>query len=133
METHSQVVGIWQGQTVRLWEVNTGAHIRTLTGHTVEVLSVAFSPDGNTLASGGGWQHQTVRLLEVATGTVGLREVNTGAPIRTLTGNAGYVRSVSFSPDGNTLASGGVWQGQTVRLWEVATGALHTHSHRAYG
>ena len=116
--------GVWQGQTVRLWEVATGAPIRTLTGHTVEVLSVAFSPDGNTLASGGGWRHQTVRpWWEVATGTVRLWEVNTGAPIRTLTGNAGSVRSVAFSPDGNTLASGGVWQGQTVRLWEVATGA----------
>ena len=35
--------------TVRLWDANTGAHLRTLTGHAS---SVSFSPDGSTLASG---------------------------------------------------------------------------------
>ena len=38
--------------TVRLWDTKTGAHIRTLTGHTNPVLSVAFSPDGNIIATG---------------------------------------------------------------------------------
>ena len=38
-------------KTARLWNVNTGRLLHTLTGHTNEVLSVAFSPDGNTLAS----------------------------------------------------------------------------------
>ena len=38
--------------TIRLWEVSTGRHLRTLTGHTSLVFSVSFSPDGQTLASG---------------------------------------------------------------------------------
>ena len=49
METRSQVE---VGQTVRLWDANTGNPLRTLTGHTFGVSSVSFSPDGNTLASG---------------------------------------------------------------------------------
>ncbi|MYE88564.1 T9SS type A sorting domain-containing protein, partial [Candidatus Poribacteria bacterium] len=39
-------------RTIRLWDAVTGAHRRTLTGHTSSVISVAFSPDGITLASG---------------------------------------------------------------------------------
>ena len=43
--------GSWD-DTVRLWDAETGEHIRTLTGHTDGVNSVAFSPDGSTLTTG---------------------------------------------------------------------------------
>ena len=66
-----------------------------LTGHTDPVDSVAFSPDGKTLASGS--DDDTVRLWDVATGQ------QIGSP---LTGHTGAVTSVAFSPDGKTLASG---------------------------
>ena len=49
--------------TIRLWEANTGRHIRTLTGHTRYVFSVAFSPDGQTIASGSS--DGTVLLWEI--------------------------------------------------------------------
>jgi WD40 repeat protein len=80
-----------------------------LTGHTNWVHSVAFSPDGKTLASGSG--DQTVRLWDVATG----RQI--GKP---LTGHTDFVTSVAYSSDGKTLASGS--DDGTVRLWDVATG-----------
>jgi serine/threonine protein kinase/Tol biopolymer transport system component len=73
------------------------------------VRSVAFSPNGKTLASGSE-DH-----------TVGLWTVATGASVRTLTGHANWVLSVAFSPDGKTLASGS--GDNTVRLWNGATGA----------
>ncbi|MFJ3310891.1 trypsin-like peptidase domain-containing protein [Streptomyces sp. NPDC086549] len=79
-----------------------------LTGHTGPVRSVAFSPDGHTLASGS------------YDGTVGLWDPATGRARATLTGDTGIAWSVAFSPDGHTLASGG--DDGTVRLWDPATG-----------
>jgi dipeptidyl aminopeptidase/acylaminoacyl peptidase len=73
------------------------------------VNSVAFSPDGKTLASGSG-----------DVGTISLLDVATGKEQATLEGRDGRVTSVAYSPDGKTLASGN-WDG-TIKLWDVATG-----------
>ncbi len=95
-------IGIW------IYDAQTGEELDLLTGHTGDVESVSFSPDGRTLAS-GSWDD-----------TVILWDVNTGEERRTLTGHTGDVESVSFSPDGRTLASGS-WD-DTVILWDVNTG-----------
>jgi Tol biopolymer transport system component len=88
---------------------------RTLGGHRFEVHSVAFSPDGKTLASGGGYFSADLKPGEIM-----LWDVGTGQLRDSFKGHAGGVWSVAFSPDGKTLASGSA--DKTVRLWDVTTG-----------
>jgi WD40 repeat protein len=77
-----------------------------LAGHTDYVASVAFSPDGAHIASGGGEGDATIRLWDAAT----------GEPIgQPMTGHANEVSSLAFSPDGDRIVSGS-WD-ETIRLW----------------
>lgn len=81
------------------------------TGHsTDEILSLAFSPDDQLLATAGG------------DGKVKLWKLETGYMLRTLDGISYKTFAVSFSPDGQMLASAGM--GGNVQLWDVATGLV---------
>ncbi|WP_354636087.1 serine/threonine-protein kinase [Planktothricoides raciborskii] len=103
-------------------EYSQGYLQQTLVGHTQEVQSVKFSPDGQTLASGS------------TDGTVKLWNVNTGKAFRTLSGHTDSVWSIAIAPDGKTLASGS-WD-RTVKLWNLETGelrrTLHGHAKQVY-
>jgi predicted NACHT family NTPase len=81
-------------KTLKLWKVETGREIRTLTGHTDDVYAVAFSPDGKRALSGSG------------DNTLKLWDTEMGREIRTWTGHIDDVYAVAFSPDGKRALSG---------------------------
>ena len=106
--------------TVRLWNVTTGkqkATLKHITGIAallpwfyVPVNAVAYSPDGNTIATVGWdrklqlWDTQTTKLKT------------------TLIGHTGPIDAVVYSPDGKMIATAGGWNDNTVRLWDAVTG-----------
>ena len=97
----------------KLWELESGKELATLTEHKGFVTAVAFSPDGATLATvtvaEKGVELPEVRLWDVATKKV--RQI--------LRARARPVFTLAFSPDSRTLATG---EGGTVRLWNTVTG-----------
>lgn len=139
-----------QGFMIKLWDIHTGKELRTFTEYSDWINSVAFSPDGNILASGG--TDKTIQLLDVQTGkklqtlkehsapvlavgfspdgqiiastdrgnTIKLWDIQTSQELHTLKGHSGPVSTVVFSPDGQRMASGS--QDNTITLWDVRTG-----------
>jgi len=134
----------------------------SLKGHTSRVQSLAFSPDGKTLASGS--RDRTLRLWAVATGTlhktlsagagrvqavvfsrdgksvvsggsdgkITVWDAESGETRQTLAGSADSVTCLAFSPQGSILASGG--EDGMIRVWDMATGKeKRALSAHAYG
>jgi WD40 repeat protein len=91
-------------RTVKLWDVTTGQERATLKGTNG---AVAFSADGQTLASGSGSE-------------VKLWDVTTGQERALLKGHTGPVGWVVYTADGKTLVSSG--DDEAIKLWDVATG-----------
>ncbi|KAK3947359.1 hypothetical protein QBC32DRAFT_328628 [Pseudoneurospora amorphoporcata] len=81
----------------------------TLEGHSRYITSVAFSPDGQRLASGS--DDKTIKIWDPASGSC----------LQTLEGHSDYVTSVAFSPDGQRLASGS--DDKTIKIWDPASGS----------
>ena len=91
----------------RLWETATGRELAPFPGHLLQVTTLAFLPDGNTIVS-GDWDG-TIRVWDVA----GRKEV------RHFPGQDGAILSLAVLPGGKTVAVGGF---RTVRLWDLASG-----------
>jgi WD40 repeat protein/tRNA A-37 threonylcarbamoyl transferase component Bud32 len=85
----------------------------TLRGHENSVVSVAISPDGQTISSSGDDR------------TIKVRNITTGKEISTLKGHSQKVNVVAISPNGKTLVSGS--DDNTIKVWNLATGKeIHT-------
>jgi WD40 repeat protein len=143
---------------VHIWRISDGQLVQSFTGYAIGgvtntgVTSVAFSPDGQYLASGS--KDQSVKVWRMSNGTLvssrsdHTQQVNAVAfspagqwlasgsnddtaklyrtsdwgLVQTFTGHTNDVLSVGFSPDSKRLATGS-WDG-TVRLWNLANASL---------
>ncbi|MBV9453387.1 MAG: Hsp70 family protein [Rubrobacter sp.] len=93
--------------------------VHTFAGHSEEVHSVAFSPDGQFLVSGAS--DHTVRGWNT----------RSGQSVGALAGHTGRVSSVAFSPDGELLASGGF--DKIIRVWKLPNGEpFHNLNHSGW-
>jgi WD40 repeat protein/serine/threonine protein kinase len=96
-----------EGNTVMIWDVETGQVLQTLRGHTGDVYTVAFSPDddGRWVASAG--EDSTIRIWDA----------KSWQWRHTLRGHTGIVSSLAFSRDGRRLFSGS--RDHKVKVWDV--------------
>ncbi|MGF2035134.1 MAG: NB-ARC domain-containing protein [Nostoc sp. CmiVER01] len=106
-----------EDQTIKLWDVNLNAPqslkadlqpFRVLHGHKNRIFSVAFSANGEFLASAS------------ADRTIKLWSPHTGQCLKTLHGHGSWVWAIAFSPDSNLLASGSY--DHTIKIWDVPSG-----------
>jgi WD40 repeat protein len=105
------VFGAAQDQTIGRWEIESKQAAK-FAGHDGWPLSLAFSPDGSTLLSGGSdgaliWWPAAAE--------------ETPAPARRVATGHGWVRSIAVSPDGSTVATCG--NDRKVRLWSMVDGS----------
>jgi WD40 repeat protein len=99
----------FSGGRIGVTDLRNGKELWTAVASKEYILSLAFSPDGKTLASGAGFADPDIRVWDVAT----------GKQIGQLEGHGSWVSSLVFWPDGKKLASSSA--DQTIRIWDVAT------------
>lgn len=115
------------GGSVYLWETATGQK-RFVSKDAGLADKIAFSPDGRLLAVVNGGNSTLLRGNEVIPQGIETREqvrlirIADGKVIRRFTGHLGGIRCLSFSPDGRTLASGGL--DSTALVWDATDRVL---------
>jgi WD40 repeat protein/tRNA A-37 threonylcarbamoyl transferase component Bud32 len=104
-------------ETIKIWDAENGQEFLTLNGDTGLVRSVAYSPDGKQIVSGGF--DGSLKIWDASTGKVTL--TFKGHP-KTPVSGVGFnsVNSVAFSHDGRQVVS--CSQDKSIMIWEVATG-----------
>lgn len=148
LSADGKTLAVLSGNKATLWDLASGEKIRTL-HHDADVFSLAFAPDGKSIALGG---RETISLLNPESGealavlkgcgkvlafrpdskilaaagsdcTIRMWEMQTGHPLTSPTGHTDAVAHIALSPDGTTVVSAD--RGGTVCAWNAATGALN--------
>jgi WD40 repeat protein len=101
-------LGLWNGD-IQLRQAEDGKLQNTLKGHTAQVQSVDFSPDGRLLASSS---MEEIRIWQSGDGTL----------TKAIQVPGGWVAPIQFAPDGKSLASFSA--DGSLRLWQIPDGKL---------
>ncbi|MFG3280404.1 WD40 repeat domain-containing serine/threonine protein kinase [Streptomyces sp. NPDC048111] len=104
------VGGDGKDRRLRLWDLETGALLRTFEGHEGMPRAVWIGPGDRIAATGA------------TDGTVRLWEVDTGRCYAVLRGHTHQVMAVTMSADGGLVASAGGYEDVSVRVWDTTTG-----------
>lgn len=107
-----QAIAATGGQNASLFNADTGAFIRSFTGHTFGTLDLDLSGHANLLLTAS--VDQSAKLWNLAT----------GATLHTLAPHYNWVQSAALSPDSRIAATGTVGTDRSLRLWDVETGNL---------
>lgn len=93
---------------IRIWNTKNGNLIRTIHGHSGNISSIEFCPNGKAIVSAS--EDTTIRIWDVKTGT----------EIKRLEGHSAKCNSASFSHNGEKIVSTSI--DNTIRVWDVASG-----------
>ena len=96
-------------RTARIWDIHSGSEPAVLRGHEGEVRGVAWSPDGQRLATASG--DRTARIWDI----------HSGSELAVLRGHDDWVWCVAWSPDRRWLATGS--RDWTIRIWDTDNGS----------
>jgi hypothetical protein len=96
--------------TLKVWELESGHELQTLSGHADGITAVAVTPDGRRAVSAS--DDSTLKVWELESGRL----------LRTLEGHAGSVRAVAVTPDGRRAVSAS--SDKTLKVWELESGRL---------
>ena len=107
--------------TVQIWDATTGHRKFIYRNHVYPVHAVAWSPDGQYIASAG--EDMAIQVWKVPT-----KEIHTGKILLISHNSSNTILTLAWSPDGKYIASGGV--DQVVEVWEAATGSTICTYHK---
>ena len=100
-----------------MWDVRTGKLLNSIAepnSASFNFYNKCFSPNAESLA-----------LWKLDSSHISLWDVVTGQLVKSITAHEGSVNTAQFSPDSQTIATGG--KDYTVRIWNVNTGQLQEH------
>jgi RNA polymerase sigma factor (sigma-70 family) len=114
---------IEEGARVEFWDARKGELKKTIEMEYGRIIpKFAFTPDGKTLAVLYAGEKDRDRSKDDLNGGVRLFDTATGGAIRAIRGHKHMAVSLTFSPDGRLLATGGSQHDNDIRVWDVATG-----------
>jgi WD40 repeat protein len=106
----TRAVSASEDRTLKVWDLGSGAMLRSLEGHAEEVSAVVVTPDGTRAISASN------------DGTLKVWDLGTGAMLRSLEGHPLGVRAVAVTPDGSRAASAS--SDRTLKVWDLGSGVL---------